>query len=720
MFKVLVLATAGLVSAQAGEPVRHVKVYAEPGRFGGWPANHGIWVWGDEILVGFSAGYDKDLGDRHHIDREQPEEHLLARSRDGGETWTIENPSEQGALIPVGRALHGVTPPGLKEKPWQACPGGIDFTHPDFALAARMTDTETGPSRFYYSMDRGKNWEGPFGLPLFGQKGIAARTDYLVTGKHECALFLTAAKEDGLEGRPLCVRTTDGGKTWQFVAWIGPEPKGYAIMPSTIRVGERGLLSAIRCRQQDKSWIETCRSADDGQSWRVDETPVADTGEGNPPSMIRLRDGRVCLTYGYRAVPFGMRARLSRDDGRTWGPEIVLRDDGGGRDLGYPRTVQRSDGKLVTVYYYHDTPKGERYIAATIWDPDQVAEKPAVSARRRPGDRDIQIRPILGPGDPGGPYKHPASITELDGGDLYVAFYGGPGEYSADTAVWGSRLSAGTSQWTPPVVIADTPYRSDGNAVVWQAPDGAVWLFYVVRYGETWSKSRIHAKISRDGARTWSDSMLLASELGMMVRGRPIVLQDGDWLLPIYQETGEDTEVVGADSTSLFLRCAIQRRTWTETGRIRSKKGNIQPAVASISDDHLVAYCRRAGGYGPDEKGYVIRSESRDGGRTWSEGTDSEFPNPNAAVDFLRLHDGRLLLVYNDSMTERNPLTAALSVDGDKTYPHRRVIAAGGSRDYAYPYLIQTRDDRIHLVFTSNQRSVINHAVFDESAIAQP
>ena len=217
---------------------KHVKVYAEPGRFGGWPANHGIWVWGDEILVGFSAGYNQDLGERHHIDREKPEEHLLARSRDGGETWTIENPSEKGALIPVGKALHGVTPPGLKEKPWQACPGGIDFTHPDFALTVRMTDTQAGPSRFYYSMDRGKTWEGPFSLPLFGQKGIAARTDYIVTGKHECTLFLTAAKEDGLEGRPLCVRTTDGGKTWQFVAWIGPEPKGYAIMPSTIRVNE--------------------------------------------------------------------------------------------------------------------------------------------------------------------------------------------------------------------------------------------------------------------------------------------------------------------------------------------------------------------------------------------------------------------------------------------------------------------------------------------------
>ena len=64
---------------------------------------------------------------------------------------------------------------------------------------------------------------------------------------------------------------------------------------------------------------------------------------------------------------FSGATRLSRDGGRTWGREIHLRDDGGGRDVGYPRTVQRPDGKIVTVYYFHDQPKGDRYIAATIW-----------------------------------------------------------------------------------------------------------------------------------------------------------------------------------------------------------------------------------------------------------------------------------------------------------------------------------------------------------------
>jgi hypothetical protein len=75
------------------------------------------------------------------------------------------------------------------------------------------------------------------------------------------------------------------------------------------------------------------------------------------------------LTYGRRAAPYSIRGRLSGDGGRTWGAEVVLRD-GGGVDLGYPRSVQRKDGKVVTVYYFWDKATGpERYLAATIWDP---------------------------------------------------------------------------------------------------------------------------------------------------------------------------------------------------------------------------------------------------------------------------------------------------------------------------------------------------------------
>ena len=203
-----------------------------------------------------------------------------------------------------------------------------------------------------------------------------------------------------------------------------------------------------------------------------------------------------------------------------------------------------------------------------------------------------------------------------------------------------------------------------------------------------------------------------------MVRNRPIVLSSGEYLLPIYSERGSDRESVGPDSTSLFLIYDPKTRKWTESGRIRSRKGNIQPAPAEIKPGHLVAYCRRGGGYGETKDGWLVRAESHDGGRTWSEGRDSAFPNPNSAVDLLKLKNGHLLLVYNDSMSRRTPLTVAISTDGDKTYAQRRNIGEGRN-SFAYPMALQSADGKIHVIYTSDERSIIHHTVFEETAIVK-
>lgn len=327
----------------------------------------------------------------------------------------------------------------------------------------------------------------------------------------------------------------------------------------------------------------------------------------------------------------------------------------------------------------------------------------------------IETYRVFGAEHPGA-YKHPASITQLANGDLYIAYYGGSGEYGDDTAVYGSRQPRGETLWTWPEVIANTPDRGEGNPVVWQAPDGRVWLFYVNRFGETWSSARVKVKVSDDGALTWSDSFMLSFESGTMVRGQPIVLNDGDYLLPLYHETGEDREATATDTVSYFMRYNPSTRTWTESQRIRSRMGNLQAQVVQLTDDHLICYIRRGGNFEPTDHGYMLRAESRDGARTWSEAVETEFRNPNAAVDFIKLNNGHLLLVYNDNMNERTPLTVAISMDHDTSYPHRRNIG-GGDNTFAYPYAIQTTDEKIHVIYTTNERTTIMHAVFDEYAI---
>lgn len=339
-----------------------------------------------------------------------------------------------------------------------------------------------------------------------------------------------------------------------------------------------------------------------------------------------------------------------------------------------------------------------------------------VFAPNRDFAADIQVERIFGPEIPTGKYKHPSCIDQLTNGDLYLVYYGGEGEYAGGTAVYGSRLKKGENQWSHPERIAAHPFLSLGNGVIWQAPNGWVWLLYVTRYGETWSTSRIAAKISKDGAKTWSDSFMLTFEEGTMVRGHPIVLSDGAYLIPIYHETGNDTEWVGPDTSSLFIRFNPRNNQWTKTAKIRSRLGNLQPAPVEITDNHIVAFCRRGGDYEPTEDAYLVRAESHDGGRTWTEGKDSEFPNPNAAVDFIKLKNDHLLLVYNNSKTDRTPLTVAISKNGGKTFPHRRNIAEGRG-SFSYPTAIQADDGKIHITFTSDGRTVINRAVFEESVV---
>lgn len=360
----------------------HITVYRESGRYAGWPANYGIWAWGDDIVTGFFVGVlTPEVRDFHPRDRSKPFQVLQARTIDGGWHWTV---GASPAPSPGQRAFSAdehvirrlrIGPLLASMPPFPAPDKSVDFTHPDFALlCARSGLAKEARSWFYFSYDRARHWMGPYGLPGFGLPGVAARTDYQVLDRQRCLLFLTGAKSDGSEGRSFCVLTEDGGMTFRFQGWIGEEAElgdGYAIMPASVRLPDGRLLVAVRRRGRGKAgacWIDLWRSEDEGRQWHYLGRPESETGRGgNPPSLVGLPDGRLCLTYGVRRAPYRVCARLSEDGGESWGPALVLRSGGGDHDIGYPRTAVRSDGGLVTVYYWNDDPRSERYIAATLW-----------------------------------------------------------------------------------------------------------------------------------------------------------------------------------------------------------------------------------------------------------------------------------------------------------------------------------------------------------------
>lgn len=352
--------------------IKHVKVIYEEEGFSGWPANHGIWIWGNEILVGFVRAKHLNTQVSHTYDRSTPRDYY-ARSLDGGLTWSIENAFEHGQK---GERFENRL--GNQAKPAVPLKDPIDFTHPDLALTFLRVENENGPTLLYYSYNRGQLWRGPFQFPDFAP-GTANRTDYLINGRRELFSFLSVG-----HGRVGVARTADGGVSWDLVSWIGPdrtstETKGFLTMPSSIRLSASDILTTIRQREDDeKDHITSYLSEDNGKSWKQLADPVASTGRrGSPPALVKLKDGRLCLAYVFRSET-GSRllVRFSADQGMTWGKEIALREnDGANWDAGYPRMVQRPDGKLVVVYYWNhalkDNARPYRYIAATVFDADK-------------------------------------------------------------------------------------------------------------------------------------------------------------------------------------------------------------------------------------------------------------------------------------------------------------------------------------------------------------
>ena len=368
--------------------LRHVVVVHGDTLWAAVPANNGAngpqWQWGKELLVGFTAGTFSAEAAGHQCTKDSAFESRLARSTDGGESWSVEAP--QGY---VGQAAPPEAP-GIQAP----LPAPADFTTPGFLLRVEGHGYHgNSAERWFTSTDRGATWSGPLGLgglldaPELAGMEFTGRTAYLVDGPRDLTLFLSARRRaDGeplkvaLAEKPFVARTTDGGKTFRFLSWMVPwTDPARAVMPAPVRIGPGRMVAALRRKSPTSNWIECVQTMDGCRSWlplaRVGETETNNRYNGNPPAMIAHSSGSLCCVYGNRTDRV-ILARWSADAGGSWDAPVVLRSDfhsaNGWPDLGYARLFERPDGRLVAAYFWCTTERPQTHVAATIFEPGRT------------------------------------------------------------------------------------------------------------------------------------------------------------------------------------------------------------------------------------------------------------------------------------------------------------------------------------------------------------
>lgn len=348
-------ALVGIPRTQAAAPKAKIlerKIISnEPQFYHGWPTV-ALRKTG-ELWVVWSGGRDAHVcpfGQVHSM-----------TSRDNGATWTYPrvlldgaiDDRDAGVLETARGSLLVTTFTSLAYEPILKS----QLTKPTWpkeklarwqAAHARLNDEERKAELGQWlirSTDGGKTW--------------SMRTPTIVNSPHgpiqlRDGRLLYAGKELWTEHKRIGVcESLDDGQTWRWLAEIptrkGDEvPKGYHELHAA-EAADGTLLAQIR-NHNTANHYETLQSEskDGGKTWS-EPHPIGVWGF--PSHLLKLRDGRLLMTYGVRRAPFGNQARLSEDNGRTWSEPIAVSDDAPSSDLGYPSTVQLADGSLLTLWY---------------------------------------------------------------------------------------------------------------------------------------------------------------------------------------------------------------------------------------------------------------------------------------------------------------------------------------------------------------------------------
>lgn len=360
----------------------HAVVYRRENEFASHPYIRGFWETAAGHLISiFSVASVDYAGDPRRLSHYElvhvpgGRRAVTVRSEDRGRTWTIWNEDRNRPINDVMAPRPGID--GQAGRLIEI--GPIDYTNKDVLVSnfnylfmrddpllrdfLPTVSTAFGPPEnqvfIRVSKDAGSSWSRTVILPKHGIHALSAIQSSLVRPDGRCLLFLTGVTEEGGPLRPLVYRSIDDGTSFHFMSYITPRDDPFFSglkqwYPRGIMLPSGRILCVMRMERDALSgdmWTEMYSSDDGGRTWQFLSRP---TEFGAPAHPLLLSDGRVALVYTYRLPDFGIRAIVSEDGGSTWGPEIIVRDDGGSWDLGYPIAWELEPGRIGTIYYFND------------------------------------------------------------------------------------------------------------------------------------------------------------------------------------------------------------------------------------------------------------------------------------------------------------------------------------------------------------------------------
>lgn len=379
----LTLITAGNLSAQAGRKegagmLRKLKdfvIYRDDKYYSTFPSM--VIRKDGEILCAFRRAPNRALlwGAPGYTHTDANSYLVLVRSKDGGATWTAD--PELIFAHPLGGSQDPCMTQ-LSDGSIVCSSYGWAPTPPEAADKLKETLTHM-PFAFLggyllRSEDGGKSWRGPF-VPMhvpadeatdaLGNPCPAFNRGEMIQRKNG-KLYWAVAVSRRKQSLPTSVHlltSSDRGEKWEYVCPIAQDDNVVFNETSLVETAKGDLIAFLRTDKLGGK-LAYARSTDGGKTFG----PWQD-GKffGHPFQATRLKDGRIFLIYGYRKAPFGIRARLLNADCTdiAEAPELIIRDDGGSEDLGYPWSVQLPDGKILAAYYINQA-NGPRYIAGSL------------------------------------------------------------------------------------------------------------------------------------------------------------------------------------------------------------------------------------------------------------------------------------------------------------------------------------------------------------------